>query len=191
MHCASKLLAGAGEKGESGTVYAFDLSKGKTTQILRNVHRMHLSNVIVKQRDALIPVPEEAGKADVLLCDLPCSGLGVIGRKRDIKYHVTPKQLEELAQLQKDILRSAVPYLKEGGVLIYSTCTINAGENEEVAEFIEKEMGMCPDPLTPYLPEGIPGIRGNQLQLLPHVHGTDGFFLARFVKKRPDDQEET
>ena len=191
MHCASKLLAGAGEKGESGTVYAFDLSKGKTTQILRNVHRMHLSNVIVKQRDALIPVPEEAGKADVLLCDLPCSGLGVIGRKRDIKYHVTPEQLAELAQLQKDILRSAVPYLKEGGVLIYSTCTINAGENEEVAEFIEKEMGMCPDPLTPYLPEGIPGIRGNQLQLLPHVHGTDGFFLARFVKKRPDDQEET
>ena len=68
---------------------------------------------------------------------------------------------------------------------------INAGENEEVAEFIEKEMGMCPDPLTPYLPERIPGIRGNQLQLLPHVHGTDGFFLARFVKKRPDDQEET
>jgi 16S rRNA (cytosine967-C5)-methyltransferase len=186
MHCAAKLLAAGG-----GTVYAFDLSKGKTGQILKNVRRMHLPNVVVDQRDALIPVPEETGKADVLLCDLPCSGLGVIGRKRDIKYHVTPKQLEELAQLQKDILRSAVPYLKEGGVLIYSTCTINAGENEEVAEFIEKEMGMCPDPLTPYLPEGIQGIRGNQLQLLPHVHGTDGFFLARFVKKRPDDQEET
>ena len=188
MHCASRILAGA---GENGTVHAFDLSKGKTAQILKNVNRMHLSNVIVKQRDALIPVPAEAGMADVLLCDLPCSGLGVIGRKRDIKYHVTPKQLAELAQLQKDILRSAVPYLKEGGVLIYSTCTINKGENEETAEFIEKELGMCPDPLTPYLPETVPGIRGNQLQLLPHVHGTDGFFLARFVKKRPDDREET
>ena len=57
---------------------------------------MHLPNVIVQQRDAREPVPEEAGKADVLLCDLPCSGLGVIGRKRDIKYHVTQKQLEEL-----------------------------------------------------------------------------------------------
>ena len=191
MHCASKLLAGNDGASGKGTVYAFDLSKGKTAQILKNVHRMHLSNVIVKQRDALIPVPEEAGKADVLLCDLPCSGLGVIGRKRDIKYHVTPKQLAELAQLQKDILRSAVPYLKEGGVLIYSTCTINKGENEETAEFIEKEMGMCPDPLTPYLPETVPGIKGNQLQLLPHVHGTDGFFLARFVKKGPDDREET
>ena len=191
MHCASKLLAGSAGGTETGKVHAFDLSKGKTAQILKNVRRMHLPNVVVAQRDALIPVPEEAGKADVLLCDLPCSGLGVIGRKRDIKYHVTPEQLAELAQLQKDILRSAVPYLKEGGVLIYSTCTINAGENEEVAEFIEKEMGLCPDQLTPYLPEGIPGIRGNRLQLLPHVHGTDGFFLARFVKKSPDDQEET
>jgi hypothetical protein len=99
--------------------------------------------------------------------------------------------LAELAQLQKDILRSAVPYLKEGGVLIYSTCTINKGENEETAEFIEKEMGLRPDPLAPYLPDTVPGIRGNQLQLLPHVHGTDGFFLARFVKIKPDDQEET
>ena len=186
MHCAAKLLAAGG-----GTVYSFDLSKGKTGQILKNVRRMHLPNVVVDQRDALIPVPEETGKADVLLCDLPCSGLGVIGRKRDIKYHVTPKQLAELAQLQKSILRNAVSYLKEGGVLVYSTCTINAGENEEIAEFIEKEMGMCPDPLTAYLPEGIPGIRYNQLQLLPHVHGTDGFFLARFVKKKQDDQEET
>lgn len=191
MHCASKLLAGNDGASGKGTVHAFDLSKGKTAQILKNVRRMHLPNVIVEQRDALISVPEEAGKADVLLCDLPCSGLGVIGRKRDIKYHATPKQLAELAQLQKDILRSAVPYLKEGGVLIYSTCTINAGENSEIAEFIEKELGMCPDPLAPYLPETVPGIEGSQLQLLPHVHGTDGFFLARFVKIRPDDQEET
>lgn len=191
MHCASKLMAGNDGASGKGTVHAFDLSKGKTAQILKNVRRMHLPNVIVEQRDALISVPEEAGKADVLLCDLPCSGLGVIGRKRDIKYHATPKQLAELAQLQKDILRSAVPYLKEGGVLIYSTCTINAGENSEIAEFIEKELGMCPDPLAPYLPETVPGIKGSQLQLLPHVHGTDGFFLARFVKIRPDDQEET
>ncbi len=191
MHCASKLLAGSAGGTETGKVHAFDLSKGKTAQILKNVRRMHLPNVVVAQRDALIPVPEEAGKADVLLCDLPCSGLGVIGRKRDIKYHVTPEQLTELAQLQKSILRSAAVYLKEGGVLIYSTCTINKGENGEIAEFIEKEMGLRPDPLAPYLPDTVPGIRGNQLQLLPHVHGTDGFFLARFVKIKPDDQEET
>ncbi len=178
MHCASKLLALGG-----GEVRAFDLSKAKTMQILKNVRRMHLPNVTVQQRDALSEAPEEAGLADVLLCDLPCSGLGVIGRKRDIKYHVTKKQLEELAQLQKNILRSAVPYLKEGGVLIYSTCTINEGENGKIAAFIEKELGLRPDPLAPYLPKELTRPGSNALQLLPHVHGTDGFYLARFVKK--------
>ena len=125
-------------------------------------------------------------QADVLLCDLPCSGLGVIGRKRDIKYHVSGKQLEELHELQKEILTNVVQYLKEGGTLIYSTCTINRGENEEIAEFIENELGFEPDPLASHLPAGIPGIEegpeGNRLQMLPHVHGTDGFFLARFKK---------
>lgn len=184
MHCASKLLTASEEKGTpEGEVRAFDLTKTKVAQTLKNVHRMHLPNVTVEQRDALKAVPEEVGCADVLLCDLPCSGLGVIGHKRDIKYHVTPKQMEELAALQKSILRSAVPYLKEGGTLIYSTCTINTGENEEIASFIEKELGLSPDPVAPYLPEGMPGISGNQVQLLPHVHGTDGFYLARFIKK--------
>ncbi len=179
MHCAGRLRA----LENSGHVYAFDLTKTKVTQIVKNVHRMHLTNVSVSQRDALQPVPEEAGRADVLLCDLPCSGLGVIGRKRDIKYHVSAGQLAELAALQKSILRNAVSYLKEGGALIYSTCTINSGENEEIAAFIEKELGLSPDPLAPYLPDDLPGIRGHQLQLLPHIHGTDGFYLARFVKR--------
>ena len=186
MHCASKLLALADtSEASAGEVHSFDLSKGKTTQILKNVRRMHLSNVTVAQRDALEAIPgEEVGKADVLLCDLPCSGLGVIGRKRDIKYHVTPKQLGELADLQKQILRNAVSYLKEGGVLIYSTCTINEGENGAIAKFIEEELGLSPDPLAGCLPGEIPGVKGNQLQLLPGVHGTDGFYLARFIRIR-------
>ena len=193
-HCAGKLLAIAETGGNAetaapgfGTVHAFDLSKGKVTLIEKSARRMRLSNLIAEQRDALAPVPEEEkGKADVLLCDLPCSGLGVIGRKRDIKYHVSGKQLEELHELQKEILTNVVQYLKEGGTLIYSTCTINRGENEEIAEFIEKELGFEPDPLASHLPAGIPGIEegpeGNRLQMLPHVHGTDGFFLARFKK---------
>ena len=74
--------------------------------------------------------------------------------------------------------------MKEGGVLIYSTCTINEGENGDIARFIEKELGLSPDPVAPYLPAGLEGTDGGQLQLLPHVHGTDGFYLARFVKKQ-------
>ena len=212
-HCASKLLALADEQKardnsdsengdsetETGTVHAFDLSKGKTALIVKSANRMKLPNLKAQQRDALMPVPEEEkGSADVLLCDLPCSGLGVIGRKRDIKYHVSEKQLAELEELQKKILRNAVSYLREGGTLIYSTCTIHRGENEEMAAFIERELGLKPDPLSPHLPVGVPGIKGlpgtggktetagettaNCLQLLPHVHGTDGFFLARFIK---------
>ena len=181
MHCASKLMKLGG-----GTVHSFDLSRNKVAQIVKNANRMHLDNITIIQRDALAPVPEEEkGTADVLLCDLPCSGLGVIGRKRDIKYHITKAQLEELAALQKKILKNAVSYLKEGGTLIYSTCTINRGENEEVADFIGKETELRPDPLPPHLPEGIAGISGpdgSRLQLLPHVHGTDGFFVARFKK---------
>ena len=182
MHCASKLIP----TGKPGHVHAFDLSKGKVALIEKNVRRMHLTNVTAAQRDALMPIPdEEKETADVLLCDLPCSGLGVIGRKRDIKYHVTPEQLEELSDLQKRILRGAVSYLKEGGVLIYSTCTVNRGENEQIAAFIEEELGLMPDPLAPYLPKELVSERPDthQLQLLPHVHGTDGFYLARFVKR--------
>ena len=182
MHCASKLIS----TGKPGHVHAFDLSKGKVALIEKNVRRMHLTNVTAAQRDALMLIPdEEKETADVLLCDLPCSGLGVIGRKRDIKYHVTPEQLEELSDLQKRILRGAVSYLKEGGVLIYSTCTVNRGENEQIAAFIEEELGLMPDPLAPYLPKELVSERPDthQLQLLPHVHGTDGFYLARFVKR--------
>ena len=192
-HCASKLLALAelmqtisdeDTQHSSGMVHAFDLSKSKVALIEKNAYRLHLPNLVAAKRDALAPIPEEEkGKADVLLCDLPCSGLGVIGRKRDIKYHVTEKQLEELAELQKTILRNAVQYLKEGGTLIYSTCTINRGENEEIAAFIENELGLQPDPLAQHLPANVPGIKDHCLQMLPHVHGTDGFFLARFIKQ--------
>ena len=118
----------------------------------------------------------------MVLCDLPCSGLGVIGKKRDIKYHASMEGLASLQDLQRQILTSAVRYLKKGGVLIYSTCTINRAENQDNAAWIEKELGLHPEDLTPYLPAHIPGIQSNMIQLLPHVHGTDGFFISRFRK---------
>lgn len=178
MHCASKLAAMGG-----GRVYAFDLTPKKTGQIMENVRRMKLENVSVSLRDARTSAGSLTGRADVLVCDVPCSGLGVMGRKRDIKYNVTKTALTQLSELQKEILRASVPILKPGGTLIYSTCTINRSENEENAAFIEKELGLVPDDLSPFLPENVQGIRGNCLQLLPDIHGTDGFFLARFKKQ--------
>ncbi|MDO5132562.1 MAG: 16S rRNA (cytosine(967)-C(5))-methyltransferase RsmB [Eubacteriales bacterium] len=170
--------------GGGGSVHAFDLTRRKTDRIREGARRLRLPNIAVAERDARIPVPaEEEGAADVLLCDLPCSGLGVMGKKRDIKYRASREGIRSLRNLQREILTNAVRYLKKGGVLLYSTCTISRAENEDNAAWIEKELGLVPEDLSPYLPEGIPGLRGATLQLLPHVHGTDGFFIARFRRE--------
>lgn len=163
-------------------VYSFDLTKSKTDRIRENAQRLHLANLVIEEHDATEYNPEFDQKADIVLCDVPCSGLGVITRKRDIKYNVTREKIHSLTALQKKIMKNAVNYVKPGGVLIYSTCTINRSENDRMAAYIEKKLGMMPDDLAPYLPDGIPGIEGNQIQLLPSVHGTDGFFIARFRK---------
>lgn len=166
-----------------GTVHAFDLTREKTDKIRAGLGRMKLHNVIVEENDASNERKELEGKADLVLCDVPCSGLGVITRKRDIKYNVTTQKLRSLVTLQKKIVSNAAKVLKPGGVLIYSTCTINRQENERMAEFIAGKLGLIPEELAPYLPENFPGIHGNGVQLFPDVHGTDGFFMARFRKK--------
>ncbi len=94
---------------------------------------MGLENLEVRIWDATVPDESMKEKADVVLADLPCSGLGVIGRKPDIKYRVTPESLQEVAVLQRRILANAAMYVKPGGRLVYSTCTINKAENEEQA----------------------------------------------------------
>ena len=167
----------------AGTVFSYDLSKRKTDLIRSGAKRLHLDNIQIAERDAREFFKEDKDRADVILCDLPCSGLGVLGKKRDIKYRASMEGLSSLQQLQREILTNAVRYLKSGGVLIYSTCTINRAENEENAAWIAGKLGLQPDALAPYMPEGIPGIQDNMLQLLPHIHGTDGFFIARFRKK--------
>lgn len=185
LHMAVRLCTKAKEKTACGSVRSCDLTAKKTAKIRENAGRLRLSNITVQEQDATVYVPAWKEQMDIVLCDLPCSGLGVLGKKRDIKYHVTSKQLKELAALQRRILENAVQYVRPGGVLLYSTCTIDRTENEEMAAWIEESLGLCPDSLTSLLPAGIPGISGekeNRLQLLPHIHGTDGFFLARFVK---------
>ena len=171
-----------GGNSAAGIVFSFDLSRQKTDLIRSGAERLQLDNIRVRERDAREFFEEDTAKADVIFCDLPCSGLGVMGKKRDIKYRASMEGLTSLQQLQRQILENSVRYLRSGGILIYSTCTINRAENEENAAWIEKELGLQPQDLSSFLPEGIPGICGNMLQLLPHVHGTDGFFISRFRK---------
>lgn len=187
-----------------GSVLARDLTEHKTEYIAENKERMRTGNLTVQTWDATIPDEALFEKADVVLVDAPCSGLGVIAKKRDIKYRATREGLLELVSLQKKILETVQQYVKPGGILLYSTCTINRQENEEVAAWFLQEFPFRPGEIAPVLPKQLwkedSGNTGRDkaaenknkesgketaysIQLLPGIHGTDGFFMARFVKE--------
>ncbi len=121
---------------KAGKVLARDLTDEKIAFIEENRERMQQDNIEVQVFDATQTDDRYLEKADVLIMDVPCSGLGVMGKKRDIKYHVNPESLESLTILQKQIVESSWQYVKPGGILLYSTCTINFAENEEMVHWI-------------------------------------------------------
>lgn len=165
----------------SGMVDARDISDYKAGLIRENVDRLGICNVEVSVKDATEFDHDSVEKADIVLADVPCSGLGVIGRKTDIKYKMTPSKQEELVKLQRKILSQAACYVKPGGVLIYSTCTIGREENLENVLWFTKEYPYKMESMDEYLCEELKGGTASEgyLQLLPGVHECDGFFLAR------------
>lgn len=178
LHMAEKLAG-------TGMVEARDLTLYKTELIEENVMRLGFSNVKVVCQDATVPDPASEGKADIVIADLPCSGLGVLGKKTDLKYNITREMQRELVALQREILSVVKNYVKPGGKLVYSTCTLNREENEENVQWF---LANFPEFL-PVTPEGAvcdalkPSVQGNMLKLLPGVHKSDGFFISQFQKK--------
>lgn len=170
---------------QQGRVSARDVSEYKLNKLRENVERLGFQNVELLLQDATQVRAEDIGKADVVLADLPCSGLGIIARKPDIKYHATEEGMRSLQELQRKILATVVKYLKPGGVLIFSTCTINPGENIENVRWIREELGLCESSLDPYLPDGLKNAdtKKGYLQLLPLANTSDGFFVSRFQKQ--------
>lgn len=153
----------------TGMVEARDLTEYKVSLIEENIERCQLTNICARQADARILEKDRIGTADIVIADLPCSGLGVIGKKPDIKYKMTEAKCIELAALQKEILHIVQQYVKPGGVLMYSTCTINSEENEDnVRLFLEEHPEFALE---------------KQQQILPQKGKNDGFFLARMVRK--------
>lgn len=177
-HVADKLR-------QTGHVEARDLTINKVELIEENKNRLGLTNLCVCVQDACQKVEDSIQKADVVLADLPCSGLGIMGKKRDIKYHVTKESLEDIVKLQKEILSVIYDYVKVGGTLIYSTCTINKAENEEMVEWFTKEFPFTLESIEAYLPESLwcDTTKKGYLQLLPGKHESDGFFMARLKRK--------
>lgn len=167
---------------QTGHVIARDLTDYKTQLIEENAQRCGFENIDVQVWDAsqLDETMEE--QADIVLADLPCSGLGVIGKKADIKYRMTSEQMEKLQKLQRQILDKVYRYVKIGGTLIYSTCTVSCMENQENVRWLLDNY-----PLEPVSLEGCEGfemeastLQEGYVQLLPGVDQTDGFFIAKF-----------
>ncbi len=157
----------------TGQVEARDVSEKKVEQINENIARSGLGNIKARQMDALVPDPASEGKADIVLADLPCSGLGTIGHKPDVKYHMTPEKQQELADLQRQILSVVQAYVKPGGKLLYSTCTISRVENEENIQWF-----LAHFPAYHLVREQ---------QYLPGTDPGDGFYLALLVKDEEPD----
>ena len=166
----------------TGSVIAFDLHSNRVKLIEDGAKRLGLTNITAKTADMTKPL-HDAPQADKVLCDVPCSGFGVIRRKPEIRYK-SLADVRELPQLQYEILRNAADLLKPGGVLVYSTCTLNPAENGDVAErFLEENPGFAPMNIE------LPGIRrvisepDHHFTMMPFSGASDGFFAAAFVKK--------
>lgn len=178
-HIATKLRG-------TGHVEARDLTERKTEFISQNVKRLKLPNVSVHVADALVRQEESIEKADIVVADLPCSGLGIIGKKRDIKFNVSEESLLEIVSLQKEILSVIKDYVKKGGILLYSTCTIHDGENQEMMKWFCETFDFTMESIADYLPKELQEESTKQgfLQLLPGIHEADGFFFAKLRRNK-------
>jgi 16S rRNA (cytosine967-C5)-methyltransferase len=122
-----------------------------------------------------------------VLVDAPCSGLGTLRRKPDARWRLGPEDPARFAGIQRTLVRRFAALLRPGGRLVYATCSVGRTENGEVADFAEREVGLVPVPLAPLLGEERAkslGADGARLELFPHRHGTDGFFMAAFEKRK-------
>ena len=171
--------------GDYGNVDARDVSQYKADLIKENIHRTGVINVEARVQDATVYDPDSEQAADIVIADVPCSGYGVIGKKPEIKYRATPQKQEEIVMLQRMILDKAAKYVKPDGTLIFSTCTIAREENEENVLWFLKNYPYRLESLDPYIPEELhcKSTKLGYLQLLPGIHKTDGFFIARFRRK--------
>lgn len=184
LHVASKLMG-------SGYVEARDISERKVALMQENIERSGAINIRAVVHDATIPDDELVGQADIVLADVPCSGFGVIGKKQDIKYKMTQARQEEIIRLQRKILHVVQSYVKPGGVLVYSTCTIGAAENQKNLQWFLSYFPFTLESIDPYICEELRSktTAGGYIQLLPGVHACDGFFIAR-LRRLPDTEEE-
>ena len=166
-----KTMALAERMNNKGRIIASDIYIRKLGLINKEAQRLGIKIVETKTWDATKVDPAMVEKADRVLVDAPCSGLGVIRRKPEIKYKKKTPEMDNLPAKQLHILSASSRYVKPGGVLVYSTCTINSDENQKVtAEFLKNNPSFTKEDV---------------IQLMPNVNGTDGFFICKMKKAEP------
>lgn len=168
----------------SGHVEARDITDYKVQLMQENIERIGVINMSATLQDATVFDPESVERADILLADVPCSGLGVIGKKADIRYKMTPAKQAEIIKLQRKILDTVWKYVEVGGTLIYSTCTIGAEENQYNVKWFLENYPFVLESIDPYICDELKGktTGTGYLQLLPGIHKSDGFFIARLKR---------
>jgi 16S rRNA (cytosine967-C5)-methyltransferase len=167
--------------GGEGEVVSVERNPARAEELRATCARLGAGIVAVREADAREPV--EPGGFDRVLLDPPCSDLGTLQSRPDARWRKAPEQIAELATLQRELLESAVAQLRPGGTLVYSTCTISPRENQEQLEALLNEHSeLAADSLGAELPAYALAADPRFLQLLPHRHGTDGFFIARISR---------
>lgn len=175
----SKSFGAAIDMQNDGRIYAYDLHAKKLSLIQSGAERLGIDIISAAEQDSRLPREELLGIADRVLCDVPCSGFGVLSKKPELRYK-DPQQSENLPKVQLDILEGASKYLKRGGTLVYSTCTVFPEENQQnVHRFLSNNPDFS---LCPFTVGNITADSG-MITLLPDEHGTDGFFIAKLKKE--------
>ena len=176
-----KSFAAAIAMGGKGTITSCDVHAHKVGLIQNGADRLGLTGITARQQDATANNPDWNDQMDVVIADVPCSGYGIIRKKPDIRYK-DPTSMEDLPVLQLAILKNQARYVKKGGVLLYSTCTLLRRENEDVvAAFLAENDEFYLEPLS--LPAPFPQNENGMLTLVPGEYDTDGFFISRLRRK--------
>ncbi len=176
----SKSFGAAINMNNCGRVLSFDLHENKLSLVRSGAERLGISIIQTKAQDGRQFISELEAVADRVLCDVPCSGFGVLSKKPELRYK-DPRESEALPKIQMDILENACRYVRNGGTLVYSTCTILPAENEKNIEIFllnHPDFSLCP-----WSVGNITSTDG-MLTFYPHVHGTDGFFVAKLIRKQ-------
>lgn len=174
----SKSFGSAVRMNNRGQIFAFDLHPKKLSLVESSARRLGITIIKTAAHDGRIFLPEMEQRADRVLCDVPCSGFGVLGKKPEIRYK-DPDDFRTLPEIQLAILETACRYVRPGGVLVYSTCTILPQENEEnVGRFLQKHPEFS---LLPFSVGQLTFDRGMKT-LFPNEYATDGFFIAKMIR---------